>query len=198
MVHRGLVEWKTCLSKFHTTSHSMVLCLMEDYTWCLEWLDCLLARHAQRRRDRSTVTADNQSNQADRARLAPSQLCAARKPSVPEQGVTGTYGRSCDVAALVMHPRQHVLARPSTMADGEQHELSLLSSLATPARTMLDSDDEETTPTPTSRLHRRTLLKLDTLLLPFLALLFLFNSLDKSNVAFPIHMIATNPPTDNH
>ena len=33
-------------------------------------------------------------------------------------------------------------------------------------------------------LHRRTLLKLDTLLLPFLALLFLFNSLDKSNVSF--------------
>ncbi|KAF1925496.1 MFS general substrate transporter [Didymella exigua CBS 183.55] len=33
-----------------------------------------------------------------------------------------------------------------------------------------------------SHLHRRTLLKLDTLLLPFLALLFLFNSLDKSNI----------------
>jgi hypothetical protein len=32
------------------------------------------------------------------------------------------------------------------------------------------------------QLHRRTLRKLDFLLLPFLALLFLFNSLDKSNV----------------
>jgi hypothetical protein len=31
-------------------------------------------------------------------------------------------------------------------------------------------------------LHRSTLRKLDWLLLPFLALLFLFNSLDKSNV----------------
>jgi MFS family permease len=34
-----------------------------------------------------------------------------------------------------------------------------------------------------SKLHRRTLLKLDCLLLPFLALLFLFNSLDKSNAS---------------
>jgi len=33
-----------------------------------------------------------------------------------------------------------------------------------------------------SRIHRGTLLKLDCLLLPFLALLFLFNALDKSNV----------------
>ena len=32
------------------------------------------------------------------------------------------------------------------------------------------------------RLHRSTLLKLDCLLLPFLALLFLFNALDKANV----------------
>lgn len=33
------------------------------------------------------------------------------------------------------------------------------------------------------RLHRRTLLKLDCILLPFLALLFLFNALDKANVS---------------
>lgn len=33
-----------------------------------------------------------------------------------------------------------------------------------------------------SALHRSTLWKLDCLLLPFLALLFLFNSLDKANV----------------
>lgn len=46
---------------------------------------------------------------------------------------------------------------------------------------MLDDSAEERLPTD-SRLHTRTLLKLDCLLLPFLALLFLFNSLDKSNV----------------
>ncbi|KAL6703809.1 hypothetical protein ACN47E_009028 [Coniothyrium glycines] len=33
-----------------------------------------------------------------------------------------------------------------------------------------------------ARLHRQTLLKLDCLLLPFLALLFLFNALDKANI----------------
>ena len=33
------------------------------------------------------------------------------------------------------------------------------------------------------QLHNRTLLKLDCLLLPFLALLFLFNALDKANVS---------------
>ncbi|KAF2628026.1 MFS general substrate transporter [Macroventuria anomochaeta] len=46
---------------------------------------------------------------------------------------------------------------------------------------MLDNDDDGH-PATTSRLHKRTLLKIDTLLLPFLALLFLFNSLDKSNI----------------
>ncbi|KAF3036346.1 hypothetical protein E8E12_007562 [Didymella heteroderae] len=52
------------------------------------------------------------------------------------------------------------------------------------ARTMLenDADDDDEQHTTTARLHTRTLLKLDTLLLPFLALLFLFNSLDKSNI----------------
>lgn len=33
-------------------------------------------------------------------------------------------------------------------------------------------------------LDRRTVRKLDFILLPFLSLLFLFNSLDKSNVSF--------------
>lgn len=33
------------------------------------------------------------------------------------------------------------------------------------------------------KLHQRTLLKLDCLLLPFLAALFLFNALDKANVS---------------
>ncbi|KAH6633474.1 major facilitator superfamily domain-containing protein [Boeremia exigua] len=60
----------------------------------------------------------------------------------------------------------------------QQHELSRISATR---HTMPDNDDDEH-PTTTSRLHKRTLLKLDTLLLPFLALLFLFNSLDKSNI----------------
>lgn len=60
----------------------------------------------------------------------------------------------------------------------QQHELSRISATR---HTMLDNDEDEP-PNATSHLHKRTLLKLDTLLLPFLALLFLFNSLDKSNV----------------
>lgn len=36
----------------------------------------------------------------------------------------------------------------------------------------------------TDKLNRRTVRKLDYILLPFLALLFLFNSLDRSNVSF--------------
>jgi hypothetical protein len=43
-----------------------------------------------------------------------------------------------------------------------------------------------------SQLHRRTLLKLDCLLLPFLALLFLFNALDKANVS-PVAQPASHP-----
>lgn len=43
-------------------------------------------------------------------------------------------------------------------------------------------------------LHRRTLRKLDFLLLPFLALLFLFNSLDKSNVRPDIHPLQPQKP----
>ncbi|KZM24792.1 uncharacterized protein EKO05_0003540 [Ascochyta rabiei] len=65
----------------------------------------------------------------------------------------------------------------------EQHELSALPAPFAPAHTMLANDDDEhEQATPTSRLHTRTLLKLDCVLLPFLALLFLFNSLDKSNI----------------
>jgi hypothetical protein len=82
----------------------------------------------------------------------------------------------------------------------EQHELSRISASRASARpgTMLDNDEDEHSIT-TSRLHRRTLLKLDTLLLPFLALLFLFNSLDKSNVSFayrPSSAELTNTTTD--
>ena len=42
------------------------------------------------------------------------------------------------------------------------------------------------------RLHRRTLAKLDCLLLPFLALFFLFNALDKANVG------QNHPPRQSH
>jgi|TARA_R110002003_G_scaffold143_11_gene13265 hypothetical protein len=44
-------------------------------------------------------------------------------------------------------------------------------------------DEAEESLTVDPRLHHRTLRKLDYLLLPFLALLFLFNALDKSNVS---------------
>jgi hypothetical protein len=49
---------------------------------------------------------------------------------------------------------------------------------------MLPEQAEEETSTREydAALHTRTVRKLDFLLLPFLALLFLFNSLDKSNV----------------
>lgn len=43
------------------------------------------------------------------------------------------------------------------------------------------------------QLHRRTLRKLDLILLPFLALLFLFNSLDKSNVRLSLRLACDNP-----
>lgn len=52
-----------------------------------------------------------------------------------------------------------------------------------PLPTIMSSTDGELHVDP--ELHRRTLRKLDCLLLPFLALLFLFNSLDKSNVSDP-------------
>ena len=51
-------------------------------------------------------------------------------------------------------------------------------SLASPPDDFALSDQE--------RLNRSVLRKLDFILLPFLALLFLFNSLDKSNVCAPL------------
>jgi hypothetical protein len=42
--------------------------------------------------------------------------------------------------------------------------------------------DAEPMSSANAELNRRTVRKLDTILLPFLALLFLFNSLDRSNV----------------
>jgi hypothetical protein len=46
-----------------------------------------------------------------------------------------------------------------------------------------ENDDADRAYSVDPRLHRRTLRKLDCLLLPFLALLFLFNALDKANVS---------------
>jgi hypothetical protein len=54
-------------------------------------------------------------------------------------------------------------------------------SQATPNNMPLDELEDAHTVDP--QLHKRTLLKLDCLLLPFLALLFLFNALDKANVS---------------
>ncbi|KAF1958437.1 MFS general substrate transporter [Byssothecium circinans] len=62
----------------------------------------------------------------------------------------------------------------------EQYELARASS--PPANSSRMPSHHEEVAQQDSELHKRTLRKLDFLLLPFLALLFLFNSLDKSNV----------------
>lgn len=67
------------------------------------------------------------------------------------------------------------------MATESAYELTAAPTSQASLRTM-PPDEHEETQTVDLRLHRRTLLKLDCLLLPFLALLFLFNALDKSNV----------------
>lgn len=51
--------------------------------------------------------------------------------------------------------------------------------------TTMSQDELEDFHAADARLHKSTLRKLDCLLLPFLALLFLFNALDKSNVGKP-------------
>ena len=63
--------------------------------------------------------------------------------------------------------------------DAEQHELDALNEETS---TTMPPEDAADAAQHDEELHRRTLRKLDFLLLPFLALLFLFNSLDKSNV----------------
>ncbi|KAH8708551.1 major facilitator superfamily domain-containing protein [Phaeosphaeriaceae sp. PMI808] len=73
------------------------------------------------------------------------------------------------------------------MTDAQQLVQSLeLRAVAsqTPSRftIMAPPGEAETVHSIDVALHRRTLLKLDCLLLPFLALLFLFNALDKSNI----------------
>ena len=66
----------------------------------------------------------------------------------------------------------------------EQYELTPASSTMPPDEACPSRHDAE--------LHKRTLRKLDFLLLPFLALLFLFNSLDKSNVGSCILALPKN------
>lgn len=68
------------------------------------------------------------------------------------------------------------------MAGEQSFELTEASLSQASARAMPPEDIVEA-PFVDQRLHRRTLLKLDCLLLPFLALLFLFNALDKANVS---------------
>lgn len=67
------------------------------------------------------------------------------------------------------------------MAGEHAFELTEASPSQASARAMPPEDAEEPR-FADPHLHRRTLLKLDCLLLPFLALLFLFNALDKANV----------------
>jgi hypothetical protein len=66
----------------------------------------------------------------------------------------------------------------------EQFELTPASAHARPLA--MPHDEQVESPGVDAALHRRTLRKLDWLLLPFLALLFLFNSLDKSNVGLQL------------
>ena len=73
-----------------------------------------------------------------------------------------------------------VLASDHSMA-GEEHELTEAPTSHASSSTMPPDEIRETRAVD-ARLHQRTLLKLDCLLLPFLALLFLFNALDKANV----------------
>jgi hypothetical protein len=101
-----------------------------------------------------------------------------------------------------------LLARPSPFMSHDvgdrQHEaLELQSMVSSPASSIHsaeaeDDGDEHTGDTmsgyqpvysgkldgqATEKLNQRTVRKLDYILLPFLALLFLFNSLDRSNVS---------------
>jgi len=73
------------------------------------------------------------------------------------------------------------LLAPDSMADGQIYELTEAPA-SRPQAGVMSTHGLHDAHTVDSRLHSRTLLKLDCLLLPFLALLFLFNALDKSNV----------------
>ncbi|KAF9741384.1 High-affinity nicotinic acid transporter 1 [Paraphaeosphaeria minitans] len=67
--------------------------------------------------------------------------------------------------------------QPMAEEAAEEHELDALHETHA-----MPPDDVADVVAHDEQLHRRTLRKLDFLLLPFLALLFLFNSLDKSNI----------------
>ena len=77
----------------------------------------------------------------------------------------------------------------SSTSELQSHAASHDASLATMPGDLRGDDSESGVD---AALHRRTLRKLDFLLLPFLSLLFLFNSLDKSNVRLPTP--GTPPP----
>jgi hypothetical protein len=67
--------------------------------------------------------------------------------------------------------------------DEHEYELASISDARRPWPTStMPGQEVEAQQQYDAGIHRRTLRKLDSLLLPFLALLFLFNSLDKSNV----------------
>jgi hypothetical protein len=68
------------------------------------------------------------------------------------------------------------------MADEESFELAPVRAPSQAARQAMPPDEAEEPYMVDPTLHKSTVLKLDCLLLPFLALLFLFNALDKSNV----------------
>lgn len=67
---------------------------------------------------------------------------------------------------------------------GRRQTFELAQASPRASRTMAtrdEADDDSLSIDP--RLHNRTLRKLDWVLLPFLAILFLFNAIDKSNVS---------------
>jgi len=66
------------------------------------------------------------------------------------------------------------------MAD--EYELAAAPGSSASVYTTMPPEEVEESHAVDVRLHKSTLRKLDCLLLPFLALLFLFNALDKSNV----------------
>jgi hypothetical protein len=82
----------------------------------------------------------------------------------------------------------------ASMAATGAQSFELMPALSTASQQNMSPDEAEEAYVVDPRLHKRTLLKLDCLLLPFLALLFLFNALDKANVSptpSPAHNSAT-------
>jgi hypothetical protein len=77
--------------------------------------------------------------------------------------------------------RKNIVLATDNMADAE-HELTEAPTTHASSSTM-PPEELEDAHSVDPRLHKRTLLKLDFILLPFLALLFLFNALDKANVS---------------